>query len=205
METLVETKLRPNAEMFCNLYAATRNASQSYKKAYTKNKPTNASCRTLGYNLLTKIDIRRRIDQLTKKSVLDAHIKPIIILNEFAEIAFTNMGDMVDKDFNLKPLHKLTLGQQKSIKKIKKTTTFRYNSDGEKVAGKEVVEVELYDRTKALENLAQFMGILTPEVMKQIFIQVNNNSTNNTLSIDPDDIPVDALERLIEASNGTSE
>ena len=195
--TIGKKRLKPNAELFCIFFAETRNATESYKRAYTKNRPTRATCGSNSAKLLKNTAIRERINGLIGEIILDAHIKPVQILNEFADLAFANVGDMVDKDFNLKPLKKLSKGQQKSIRKIKKTTTFRYGKDGEKIGGKEIVEVELYDRTKALEKLAEYTGVLEPEKMTQIFMQVNNQN-NNTVTLNPDDIPLEQLEKLID-------
>ena len=200
MQELVKSGLKPNAELFCQYFAETRNATQSYKKAYAKNRPTNKSCAVLGHKLLRSIKVRHRIEALMGDIVLDSHIKPIQVLNEFADLAFANLADMVNEDFSLKKLSKLTPGQRKAIKKLKITTNKRFNKEGETIGEKVIVEVELHDRMKALEALAHYTGILKPEIMQQIFLNVKSE-TNNTLVVNPDDLPVEALEKLIEANS----
>ena len=64
MQELVKSGLKPNAELFCQYFAETRNATQSYKKAYAKNRPTNKSCAVLGHKLLRSIKVRHRIEAL---------------------------------------------------------------------------------------------------------------------------------------------
>lgn len=197
-------ELKPNQETFCRYYVESRNATQSYKKAYAKNKLSNSVCAVNGCKLLRATKIQKRIEALSVKVVLDCHIKPIMILNEYADLAFSNLADMVDEDYNLKPLKKLTAGQKKSIKKLKKTSTKRYNKEGEVIGSVEIVEVELFDRTRALDALAQFTGVLEPEKITQILMQVNNQTTN-TLIVNPDDLSVEALEKMLTAQEKKEE
>lgn len=192
----VKRKLKANAELFCRYYSGSRNATQSYKRAYAKNKPSNKTCGVNGYKLLRNTAVRERINELMGEIALDSHIKPIQLLNEYADLAFSNLADMVDENYNLKPLKKLTTGQKKSIKKLKKTVNKRFNKEGDCIGETSVTEVELFDRVKALDALAQYTGILKPEVMQQIFFQVNNQN-NNTMNINPDDIPIDLLEKIM--------
>ena len=197
-------KLRHNVEMFCQYFAESRNAKQSYKRAYAKNKVSNGSCATLGCKMLTNIHVRERITVLMGEQVLDAHITPVKILNEYADLAFSNLADMVDNKYNLKPLNKLTAGQKKSIKKLKKTINKRFNKEGDCIGTTEIIEVELFDRQKALDSLAQYTGILNPDTMVQIFTQINNQNTN-VLTVNPDEIPIDLLEKLIKVQSDKQE
>ena len=195
---LVPVKLTPRQEHFCHLFTATRNATGSYREAYNRHNSSANYNGSAAAKLMLNCNINKRIEQLSANLVLDSHIKPVVILNEFADLALSNIAEMVDDKYALKPMRELSNGQKKSIKKIKKTTTRRYGKEGELKGEVEVVEVELFDKIKALESLAKFTGVLEPEKMTQIFMQVNNQTSNN-VTIDPDSIPIELLEQIMKA------
>ena len=201
---LVPVKLPPKQELFCNYYVESRNATQSYKRAYANNESSINSLGAMGCKLLRNNKIRKRIDQLTKEIHLDAHIKPMVVLNEYADLAFNNIADMINSDGTMKELKKLTRGQKKSIKKIKRTENKRYGKDGEVVGETVVTEIELHDKIKALDSLANFTGVLKPETVNQMFVQINAEQ-NNLVTINPDDLPVEMLEAIIESEQEKQE
>lgn len=144
---VLPVKLPPRQEDFCQRYAMSKNATQSYKAAYSTKRLSSAVCSVSGAKLLVNAKVTKRLEQIVKEVTLSVHIKPVMILNEFAAIAF-------DKDLEVK------------------------------------------DRLKALESLAKYTGILEPEKMTQIFMQVNNQN-NNKMMINPEDLPVEVLEGIV--------
>jgi phage terminase small subunit len=200
METMstavIPVKLPSKQELFCQYFSESRNATQSYRKAYQNLSSNTNSLSTMGAKLLRNANIRKRIDQLTQSIALDAHIKPMIVLNEYADLAFTNIVDMLDGKGNVKNLKELSKGQRKAIKKIKTTTVKKYNARGKTVGETVTTEIELHDKVKALDSLANFTGVLQPDVVNQIFVDARNE-TNNIVQINPDDLPTDVLEKMI--------
>ncbi len=121
----------------------------------------------------------------------------MIVLNEYADLAFTNIVDMLDGKGNVKNLKELSKGQRKAIKKIKTTTVKKYNARGKTVGEIVTTEIELHDKVKALDSLANFTGVLQPDVVNQIFVDARNE-TNNIVQINPDDLPTHILEKMID-------
>lgn len=137
-----DTQLNDNQQLFCIYYSKMHNAVKAYQKAYGTSYTSAArcACRLLNNPLVTA-ELEKLKEEQQKALVLDKND----IIQKYIDIAFADMTDYVEFD-----------GDKLMFK----------NSEG--VDGTLITEVsngriKLADRMKALEFLAAYVGILTPE------------------------------------------
>lgn len=165
-------------EMFCVYYAQRPNQTKAYMKAFSNNN-YNASA-TYAYNLMKKRAIINRIRELKRGAQETALIELADIVNELKRQAFADVTDYIiyetekvyewedeyneeKKDFDQKPIIDHNTGEQafhyKNIVRFKDASetdttllkSVKLNKEGH-------VEVETYDKQKALLELMKFMN-----------------------------------------------
>ena len=97
--------------------------------------------------------ITERVNEIT----IANELSPNRVIREYTNIAFSNMTDYLEIDSYGNPnfdLTKCTPEQLSAVKKVK----YERNS-----LGAEKLEFELYDKLKALDTLAKYMGIVEPD------------------------------------------
>lgn len=137
-------------ELFCAEYVASHNATEAAEKAGYSKKTAYSQ----GHRLLKSAEIRARIAELEKGAYEAIGVTVEKVARELARIAFadatvyaqvedTEEGQMV----RLTPTKELTPDQRAAISCIKQ--------------GKFGIEVQTYDKTKALELLGRYLAMFT--------------------------------------------
>src|SRR5262245_19295605 len=83
------------------------------------------------------------------------------VLDELARVAFSDIGDLVDADGHLKPLHQLRDGTAGAVASV---DVMSRNGNGEPYT---VLRIRLWDKVRALELLAKHYALLTERVEHQ--------------------------------------
>jgi phage terminase small subunit len=138
--------------IFVDEYLKTWNAANSARKAgYSEN-----SIYEIASRLLTNVNIKAEIDKRLENSRMGSDE----VLQEFADIARSDMGDFVDKNLCIDLADARKRGLTKLIKKIKQKTVTMIGKK-EDSEDKEItdIEIELYPRDKALEMLGKYHGL----------------------------------------------
>lgn len=141
-ETLQNTELTPEQQMFCILYSRTFNATQSYKQAYGC---TYESAMRAGSHLLRKNEVIAEIQRLKeiKRQQVVAGAEDIVELQ--MRIAFSDIGNLLKFDKGSVLLEDSGSVDTQLVKKVKE--------------GKEGVSIELEDRQKAIDWLTKYFLI----------------------------------------------
>ena len=128
------------AQRFCEHYIICHNHKIALLKAGFSEASANAI--GYGYKLLRDPRIRRYISWLKVRVLNEALVKAADIIDEWVRIAFSDITDFVEVKpygIKLKPAEQMDGQLVKSIK-----------------MGRDGVSIELYDKLKALDNLARY-------------------------------------------------
>lgn len=159
-------KLSNSQKIFCQEYLKLgMNATQAYLKAYRGCKKEETAMVNAS-RLLRNAKVQEYIKELQSKIEKKALVNIDDIVNELVAIAFTdrtNISKLVNKKIEFEENKVL------SIPNVELTDTSELNANEKKViAGykttKHGVNVETYDKVKALELLGKYLGMFTETV-----------------------------------------
>lgn len=137
--------LPPKQEEFCQQYLVDLNGTQAAIRAgYSP-----FSARDIACELLTKPNIRARIDELMAARSMRTEINADVVIRELARIALVNPLDVINAA-SAELRESATVDQTAAIQSIKCKIT----ADGDIER-----EVKLNDKTKALELLGKHLGM----------------------------------------------
>lgn len=141
-------KLTAKQEAFVNHYIETLNATEAARRAgYAAN--SDVAFRVIGCENLTKLNVKTAIDKRMKDYAMSANE----VLFHLSEIARGDMNDFLDS-FGTPDIDKARdVNKTRLIKKIKTKTITGENNDIHEI------EMELYDRQRALDALAKFHNL----------------------------------------------
>jgi phage terminase small subunit len=164
-----EDGLTPKRKLFVKYYLINFNATQAAKKAGYSPR----SARDIGYELLTKPDIKQAIRKHTDEITLEIGFNQQRILMEYLKIAFADVTDYVD--FGQMEVPVMTMfgpmmegegDEKRPVMKIVNYVSFKESSeiDGSLISevkqGKDGASIKLHDKTKALDILAKYIDLL---------------------------------------------
>lgn len=156
-------------ERYCLEYVQCYNKTTAAKAAgYTE-----ATAGQYGYQLAQRPDIQKRIKELQENIAELAGVSPLMVANELAAIAFTNMADIFVDWTERQNYDDLTAVQKKAIKSVefRKETRSIPTKGGEEINIEiETVKVVLHDKLKAIELLCKNLGFNMADTMN-----VNHN------------------------------
>lgn len=176
------TKLSLKQKMFCMEYVKEYNAVKSYLKV-CKNKniedvPTQingkpnkeyfSAAKNAGRWIQMPL-IQAEIKQLFDNLAVTAGISQLKVLLEFKKLGFSNIADLHDGSWmKKKDFDKLSDEQKACIKSFKIQSSKKKITDPKDGKKKievtiEWVEIELFDKQKALENINKMLGYNEPE------------------------------------------
>ena len=166
-KSLVESVMTNEAltekqRLFCLYYVKCFNATKAYQKAYACSYETAAS---VSYRLLENDGVRAEIKRLKQNRMNQALLEPEDIFQKYLDIAFADMNDYMQI--------------QNGMVLLRDSDTF----DGsiiKKVSSGKVDSIELADRMKALDWLANHMDLATEEQRARIDKLKAESSRNNT-------------------------
>ena len=84
------------------------------------------------------------------------------IKQEYAHLAFHDIGDAFDGAGNLKPIHEMPESIRRSLGGIE-VTDLRIDGDGKGPVGK-IHKIKILDKRAALRDMAQHMGMMVERV-----------------------------------------
>lgn len=199
-------ELTDKQRLFCLYYMRCFNATKAYQKAYGCSYNT---AMVEGFNNLRNPKIQNEIQALKQsrlnRELLDEHD----IFQKYMDIAFADITDFVQfgqeeeyviGQFGLVQVEDPVTGKKAPLKQKVNTVRFRESDsiDGTLIAevknGKNGASIKLADRMKALEWLAEHMGIATEEQKARIAVLKMKSAGD-----EPEDIDtsyVDALKDL---------
>jgi phage terminase small subunit len=111
--------------------------------------------------LVNKSDVSVRISELRVKVSEVATISAARVLEELKRLAFADIRELFDADGNLKALSALTDEQGSMLSSVEIIKKNLVAGDG---IFDTVHKIKLWDKTKALEMLAKYFGLLTERV-----------------------------------------
>ena len=111
-----------------------------------------------GYNLLKDTLIQEYIKKRTVEILSEIHEEQLKVFRELMNLATSDIRQLYDKNGNLLPLEKWPEQIAKCVSSVKQTIT--KIGKGEK----KTLEVKLWNKNQALENLARVVGLLRPDL-----------------------------------------
>lgn len=149
-------------EAFCQFYHCRnpKNATQAAKDA----KYSEKTARTKGSQLLTVIDIKGRLDWLSREVAEKCGVTAERVVAELAKIGFSNLKNYVDDDNAIRSITTLPDEVTAAVKSIQ--TSIRHDS-GESDGYTEKVKIDLHDKKGALVDLGRHLGIFEKDNSQQ--------------------------------------
>lgn len=176
-----EKKLPPKQELFCKEYIVDLNATQAALRADYSEKTAGS----IGHNLLKKVEIQHRINELKQTRSQKTEITAERVLNELAKIAFADVTEFFEHD------------KKDGYVTLKKN--FLNSPNIGAVAGIEPtatgLKVKMNDKQKALEMLMRHLGQFNADTSQKS--EMNN--------FDLTEIPEDKLRKLQKVWNDSNE
>ncbi|MGL4572012.1 MAG: terminase small subunit [Clostridium sp.] len=199
-EVLKNTELTDKQRLFCLYYIKKFNATKAYQKAYCCSYET---AMVNGYNLLRNTKIKTEIKKLKQHKLNQVFLSEEDIFQKYMDIAFSDIGDYLS--FKKQRKNKWTKSDNgEDIPVINPDTGeqdyFEYNivelNDSKELdtsilqevsEGKDGVRIKLQDKMKALQWLADHMGIATDKQRAEIKVlesKIVNNEKSKEDKID---------------------
>ena len=142
--------LSAKQETFCQEYLVDLNGTQAAIRAgYSP-----FSARDIACDLLTKANIRARVDELMAARSMRTEITADVVIRELARIALVNPTDVIDAD-TAELVRGATEDHRAAIQSIKvRQKPGEFGTEIER-------EIKLNDKVKALELLGKHLGMYT--------------------------------------------
>lgn len=168
-------------QLFCLYQSRMFNYTKAYMKAYPG--CTYASAAVLGSRLMKNQVIRKEIEQLKQNHMNRELLKQEDIFQKFMDIAFADVTDYVSFGreniqvmgaFGPVMVENKETGEKEVLEKEVNTVKFKQSEDvdgtliTEVKQGKDGASIKLVDKMKALQWLADHMGIATAEQKAKI-------------------------------------
>ena len=169
-------KLTDKQQRFCEEYVVDLNATQAaIRSGYSKRTANEQAAR-----LLAKVSIQEYVSELKSKLSYKTEISAEKIANEFRKLAFSSIAHMHNSWISRKEFEELTDDQKASIESIKtRTRTYLDTKKGiPQPAEIEEIQIKLYDKQRALENLGKHIG----------FYEADNEQRNNNHNCTDDEL-----------------
>jgi phage terminase small subunit len=149
---MAKSKLTDKQEKFCREYVKDFNGAQAaIRSGYSKKTAKESAAQ-----VLTNINVTERINELTKKQSEKSEVTAQMIIDEFKKIAFTSIAHLHNTWITRKEFEDLTDDQKAAIQEIKtRTRTEVINKTAYEI---EEIQIKLYDKQRALENLGKHIG-----------------------------------------------
>lgn len=155
------TKMTPQQEVFCYQYVLLLNGTKAAIEAGYSKRTAGA----MAYELIQRPHIKERIEQMKSDLAATAGISALRVLKEHENVAFSSIGHYHKTWMEKKEFEDLTDMQKSAIKTIQ--TQLRKKNIGSKdkpeLVTVEYVRIELYDKLKSLEAIANMLGFNAPE------------------------------------------
>ena len=147
-------------QRFCQEYVIDLNATQAAIRAGYSARTAYA----IGHKLLKKAEIQERISELQGDLQKATGITAIRVLTEHKKIAFSSIADLHQSWISRKDFEELTDDEKSAIKSISVKVTKRNVGTRQEpeIADVELVKIELYDKQKSLDSIANLLNFTAP-------------------------------------------
>ncbi|MCD3194236.1 phage portal protein [Clostridium botulinum C] len=195
-EVLENTQLTDKQRLFCIYYIKYFNATKAYQKAYNS---SYIVANSEGYKLLVNPCIKAEIEKLKQHKLNQIMLNEEDIFQRYMDIAFSDIGDYLsfkkvrknkwtkNKDGEDIPVINPDTGEQDyyeyNVVELNNSKELDTSILQEVSEGKDGVKIKLQDKMKALQWLADHMGIATEEQkarIEKLKIDIENIKGNNT-------------------------
>ena len=153
--------MTPKQQRFCDEYLIDLNATQAAIRAGYSSNTANEQ----GARLLAKVSVQNYIQERKQDRIERTEITQDMVLNELANIAFSNIADYV------KVVEKEAVidGKKIKYKTVDATLTDNLSEEQKKALsvikeGKNGLEIKMNDKVRALELLGKHLGMWTEKV-----------------------------------------
>jgi phage terminase small subunit len=156
-------------------------AGPAYRRAgYYYGTPGSAD--TMGARLLRNVQVQAALAEKRAERAARQQIAADKVFREWARLAFSDIGQLYDRDGNLKPIHELPEEARALIASVEIEERFEGTGKNRRVVG-QTKKVKLWSKTQALDSLAKHLGMLnepvSPQILQQTiqFIEVRLNAS----------------------------
>jgi phage terminase small subunit len=183
-------RIDPNVLGFISNYMMCRNAKQSARELGLDPK--------IGQQLLRKSDVHECISRLTQKMLMKHGFDGSEVIERVKEVADINMADIFNSDGTFKKIHEIPAEVQRAFKKFKVKNSWSTDPNGQKFIDGEILEVEFWDKMKAVELLGREKDLFKEKKimehdigknMSQILLDSTKRASERLLSMAKDVTP----------------
>jgi len=155
--------LTENQQIFCDHWLIHRNGTQAYKKAFGPDKKDTVAA-VQASKLLRKANVSAYLTTQLEAMAEKNAVTRERITAELAKLAFLQPKNLFKEDGTLKALSELDDDVASAIAGLQVDTHVTINGENEKAEFEQVNihKIKLWDKTKALIELAQHLGMRAP-------------------------------------------
>ncbi len=150
-------------ERFCQEFVTDNNKTQAAIRAKYSEKTAGSK----GEQLLKIVDIKERIAILQAELSKKSGITAVMVVEEFAKIAFANIQDYIKDDNEIVDLSQIKRDKAAAIDSIQ--VDIRHDN-GDSMGYTEKVRFKLHSKISALENLGKHLGIFEKDNIQRAFV-----------------------------------
>ena len=162
--------INPQQELFCQEYIKDRNGTQAAIRA----KYSAKSAKQQASELLTKLNIAGRVNQLIQEQFEGLKIEAKTILKSIQRIAESDPADAYHADGTLKNMSDIPEALRKSIASVEKEELYKGTGKERKWIGY-TTKIRFWNKNEALRDLGRH---------KKLFIDVVDNPALNNLALE---------------------
>ena len=153
------------AKKFCYEYVIDLNATQAAIRAGYSER----SAYSTGSRLLRNAEVQELIKELQSNLKKAAGVTALKVVQEHKKIAFSSIAHLHNTWIELKDFEALTEEEKACIKSVSTKVVKRNIGTKERpdIVDIEYVRIELYDKQKALDSIANLLGLNAPKEINQ--------------------------------------
>ena len=149
-------------ERFCQEYIIDLNATEAAKRA----KYSKKTARVQASQLLTILNIQKRIAELKKERSERTKITQDMVITELAICGFSDLKDYIEviEDTGViraKSFEEMPEGKSRALQSIKEDRVIKEDAKGEQVTVYDKINFKLYNKIQALELIGKHLGMFT--------------------------------------------
>jgi phage terminase small subunit len=157
--------MNKKAKKFCYEYVIDLNATQAAIRAGYSER----SAYSTGSRLLRNAEVQELIKELQSNLKKAAGVTALKVVQEHKKIAFSSIAHLHNTWIELKDFEALTEEEKACIKSVSTKVVKRNIGTKERpdIVDIEYVRIELYDKQKALDSIANLLGLNAPKEINQ--------------------------------------
>jgi phage terminase small subunit len=195
--------LKPEHKTFADHFLSSRNQTRSYMQAYPLS--TYGAAAVSAFELLNRPKVKEYMRLRRAEMAELMTVEPHDLTREFAEMAFSDIGDAYDESGNLKPIHDMPKGLRSRITAIE--VDVQRNTEGEEVG--KTKRIRFGGKEVPLENIGRHLGYYAKDKITKSQIDLNVKKIATVImvpafTVDADDVSAGKPDNGHNGSNGHS-